>query len=40
MSRFDVPEQKQFDFLLRYTPNNGDWYVGMYAKNLADDDKP
>ena len=37
MSRFDVPEQKQFDFLLRYTPNNGDWYVGMYAKNLADD---
>ena len=37
MSRFDVPENKQFDFLLRYTPNNGDWYVGMYAKNLADD---
>ena len=37
MSRFDIPENKSFDFLLRYTPNNGDWYVGMYAKNLADD---
>ena len=36
MSRFDIPENKSFDFLLRYTPNNGDWYVGMYAKNLAD----
>ena len=37
MSRFDIPENKSFDFLLRYTPNKGDWYVGMYAKNLADD---
>jgi outer membrane receptor protein involved in Fe transport len=37
MSRFAIPENKTFDFLLRYTPNNGDWYVGAYAKNLADD---
>ena len=37
MSRFATPENKTFDFLLRYTPNDGDWYVGAYAKNLADD---
>ena len=37
MSRFDIPENKTFDFLLKYTPNTGEWYVGMYAKNLADD---
>ena len=37
MSRFDIPENKTFDFLLRYTPNVGDWYIGAYAKNLADD---
>jgi hypothetical protein len=36
-SRFDVPEQKYWDSLVRYTPNDGDWYVGAYAKNLADD---
>ena len=36
-SRFDVPEQKMWDSLIRFTPNNGDWYVGLYAKNLTDD---
>ena len=36
-ARFDVPEQKYWDSLVRYTPNDGDWYVGAYAKNLADD---
>ena len=36
-SRFDVPEQKTFDSLITFTPNDGDWYVGLYAKNLADD---
>ena len=36
-SRFDVPEQKSWDSLIRFTPNNGDWYVGLYAKNLTDD---
>ena len=36
-SRFDVPEQKYWDSLVRYTPNDGDWYIGAYAKNLADD---
>ena len=35
-SRFDIPEQKSFDMLLRYTPNVGDWYLGLYAKNLRD----
>ena len=37
MSRFDIPENKTFDFLLKYMPNAGEWYVAMYAKNLADD---
>ncbi len=36
-SRFDVPEQKSWDTLIRYTPSNVDWYVGVYAKNLNDD---
>ena len=36
-SRFDVPEQKSWDTLIRYTPSNADWYVGVYAKNLNDD---
>ena len=35
-SRFDVPENKSWDMLVRYTPNNGDWYIGGYAKNLND----
>ena len=32
-----VPEQKFFDFSLKYKPNDGKWHVGLYAKNLADD---
>jgi outer membrane receptor protein involved in Fe transport len=36
-ARFDVPENKSWDLLVRYTPNNGDWYIGGYAKNLEDD---
>ena len=36
-SRFDIPEQKTWDGLVRYTPNNADWYLGVYVKNLADD---
>ncbi len=35
--RMAIPENKVWDLLVRYTPNDGDWYVGMYAKNLADD---
>ncbi len=23
--------------MVRFTPNDGDWYVGLYAKNLTDD---
>ena len=30
-------EQKYIDFLLRYEPNNGDYYLGLYAKNIVDD---
>ena len=26
-----------FDFSMKYNPNAGNWYVGLYAKNLADD---
>ena len=37
MDRFQVPENKLFDANIRFTPNDGDWYVGLYAKNLADD---
>ena len=36
MERFTVPEVKLFDLLVKYTPNDGDWYVGLYSKNLAD----
>ena len=30
-------EQKYIDFLLRYQPNDGDYYLGLYAKNIVDD---
>jgi outer membrane receptor protein involved in Fe transport len=36
-SRFDIPEQKVWDLIVRHEPGDGDWYVGLYAKNLADD---
>ena len=36
-ARMKLPENKVWDLLVRYTPNDGDWYVGLYAKNLADD---
>jgi outer membrane receptor protein involved in Fe transport len=29
-------EQDFFDFLVTYVPNDGDWYFGVYAKNLED----
>ena len=35
--RMEIPAQKFWDLLVRFNPNDGDWYVGMYAKNLADD---
>ena len=31
-----IPERTNFDFVANYTPNNGDWYAGVYAQNLAD----
>ena len=36
-SRFDIPEQKTWDGLVKYTPNNADWHLGLYVKNIADD---
>ncbi len=35
--RTSVPEQRYFDLITTYRPNNGDWYVGWYGKNLAND---
>ena len=37
LERSLVPEQTYFDLITTYRPNNGDWYVGVYGKNLADD---
>jgi len=37
MERDSVPEQRYFDLISTYRPNNGDWYVGVYGKNLAND---
>ena len=36
-SRFDIPEQKTWDGLVKFTPNNADWHLGLYVKNIADD---
>jgi len=34
--RFKVGAQEYFDFNAQFQPNNGDWYVNLWAKNLAD----
>ena len=34
--RFKVGAQEYFDFNAQYQPNDGDWYVNLWAKNLAD----
>ncbi len=31
-----IPERTNFDFIANYSPNSGDWFVGVYGKNLAD----
>ena len=36
-SRFDIPEQKTWDGLVKFTPNNAAWHLGLYVKNIADD---
>ena len=38
MERMKIPANKYFDMLVKFTPNDGIWYVGVYGKNLADDD--
>ena len=35
--RMAIPDLKVWDLFVRFNPNDDDWYVGMYAKNLADD---
>ena len=37
MSRFDIPEQKMWDMIVRHEPNDANWYLGFYGKNLADE---
>ena len=34
--RGKIPERTNFDFVANYTPNDGNWYAGVYAQNLAD----
>ena len=34
--RASIPEQRYFDLLTTYRPNNGDWYAGFYIKNIDD----
>jgi len=36
-ARSVMPEQKFWDARFTYNPNASDWYVSLYAKNLADD---
>ena len=33
-----IEEYDVVDLSLNYTPNNGDWYVGAYVRNLSDSD--
>ena len=33
-----IEEYDVVDLSLNYTPNNGDWYVGAYVRNLDDSD--
>ena len=35
--RSSMPESKHWDLSFKYTPNDGDWFVKAYVKNLADD---
>ena len=32
-----IPEHKFFDATVTYRPNDGNWFVRLEAKNLADD---
>ena len=34
--RGEVDARTNFDLIANYSPNDGDWYVGLYGKNLAD----
>ena len=37
MERFDLEARDTIDFLVRYEPNNADWYVGLFVKNIEDE---
>ena len=34
--RSDIPESKNGDLLVSYRPNDGDWYINGFVKNLDD----
>ena len=36
-ARSTMPETKHWDLSFKYSPNDGDWFVKAYVKNLADD---
>ena len=36
-ARMAIPDNKYFDMLVKFTPNDSDWYVALYGKNIADD---
>ena len=37
LDRARMPETDYFDMNVTYTPNDSDWYVRLYVKNLNDD---
>jgi hypothetical protein len=36
-ARMAIPENKYIDMLVKFTPNDSDWYLALYGKNIADD---
>ena len=36
-ARMKIPSNKYWDMLVKFTPNDSDWYVALYGKNIADD---
>jgi len=36
MDRMKIPAQSTMDLLISYEPNEGDWYAGIFVKNIRD----
>ena len=34
--RFRTPDMEYFNFNVTYEPDNADWYVNLWARNLTD----